>query len=287
MPSEIRTQHGSGGLRGRNGQERRPDHRRRRSAWVVSATGALSIIFILVLCASWVLDRQLRAVIEESPIHCSFQLQMMKIHPSRPSTQRRRRSEAENRRRQFQNWLHVRFIISDVEAVEVHHLDPRGDEVVDKLLLRVVARVTRRGRAAASSSRRRCRRPSPARRCRRRRSCRRTCGRSCPTSPTRSPSTGGWRRSRCSSRPGVFVSTPSDEPPAVAPIARRPPTCANIFKRREREHVARSISIDSGAAPVARARPPNRSCGSRRRWARGRRTSRGRSSRRSRRCAPP
>ena len=37
---------------------------------LVSAPGALFIIFILVLCASWVLDRQLRAVIGvDSSIH--------------------------------------------------------------------------------------------------------------------------------------------------------------------------------------------------------------------------
>ena len=67
----------------------------------------------------------------------------------------------------------VARLLDQVVPVEVHDLDPRGDEVVDELLLRVVRwRRPRRGRAARSWHRRRGRpgyRSSSCHRCARRR----------------------------------------------------------------------------------------------------------------------
>ena len=115
---------------------------------------------------------------------------------------------------------------AEVEAVGVHHLGPRGDEVAHELLLRVVAGVDLGERPQLRvASRRRGRRGC------RSSSARRSCGRGPRTCPRRRrvafhsvPMSSRLTKKSLVSVPGRSVKTPCGEPPALAPRTRRPPT---------------------------------------------------------------
>ena len=142
-----------------------------------------------------------------------------------------------------------------VEPVEVHHLDPRRDEVADELLPRVVARVDLGERAqlgvrpedevdpaagpldlaggavaALEGLAVLGRRPS-----------------------TSCPGRAGSRRSRWSTTRASSVRTPSDDCLAFAPSTRRPPTRTVISGALRVSRFALSTQQELGRQPVALA----------------------------------